>query len=253
MKRLLVLLTLLVLVPVSTSAQDFCEGNFDYDDNVDGSDATVFKEHFGRGGYNNPCPPDGPAPVQKTGQTQCWNENGDEVICRPCVIGGGCYPTGQDGMWEKGVALPEPRFTNNGNGTITDNLTGLIWMKNAFCFGATPWQEALDSCNSLSSGSCGLSDGSIEGDWRLPNRRELFSLIHDAYHNPALSNTAGTGHHTNGNPFTNVSPFEYWSSSSSCGAVNKAVAYVVDFGFGLIELDNKVEYNHSVWCVRGGQ
>ena len=36
---------------------------------------------------------------------------------------------------KKGVAWPNPRFTDNGNGTVTDNLTGLIWLKNANCFG----------------------------------------------------------------------------------------------------------------------
>ncbi len=71
------------------------------------------------------------------------------------------FATGDDGDLEKGVASPNPRFTvnvnaandvgggtggiaGNGicdgtetcNGTITDNLTGLIWLKNANCFGS---------------------------------------------------------------------------------------------------------------------
>jgi len=60
---------------------------------------------------------DEPAPVPKTGQTTS-------------------YATGDDGDLEKGVAWPDPRFMDNGNGTVTDNLTGLIWLKNANCFGA---------------------------------------------------------------------------------------------------------------------
>lgn len=59
----------LLLVPFAASAQvDFCEGNFDYDQDVDGSDAFTFKADFGRSGISNPCPPDGPSPVQKRGR-----------------------------------------------------------------------------------------------------------------------------------------------------------------------------------------
>ena len=78
---------------------------------------------------------------------------------------------------EKGVAWPNPRFTDNGNGTVTDNLTGLIWLKNANCFGAKDWAMALSDANTLNNGECGLTDGSVEGDWRLPNVREMQSLI----------------------------------------------------------------------------
>ncbi|HOP46380.1 MAG TPA: DUF1566 domain-containing protein [Desulfobacteraceae bacterium] len=75
--------------------------------------------------------------------------------------------------------LTTPRFTDNGNGTVTDNMTGLIWMKNARCtefyFNDTTgknqrnWNNALTAANNLSAGYCGLTDGSSSGDWRLPN------------------------------------------------------------------------------------
>ena len=57
------------------------------------------------------------APVPKTNQTQK-------------------YYTGDDGDLEKGMAWPSPRFTDNGNGTVTDKLTGLMWLKNANCIGS---------------------------------------------------------------------------------------------------------------------
>jgi hypothetical protein len=57
------------------------------------------------------------AQVPKTGQTWCWNAGG---ILIPCA------GTGQDGDLRKGVSWPSPRFTDNGDGTVTDNLTGLI-------------------------------------------------------------------------------------------------------------------------------
>jgi hypothetical protein len=46
------------------------------------------------------------------------------------------YHTHDDGDLKKGVAWPTPRFTKNNNDTVTDNLTGLIWLKNANCAGA---------------------------------------------------------------------------------------------------------------------
>lgn len=87
------------------------------------------------------------------------------------------YAAGDDGALQKGVAWPSPRFTDNNNGTVTDNLTGLIWLKNANCFGPKTWVDALTVANTLTSGACGLTDGSTAGQWRLPNRKELFSMI----------------------------------------------------------------------------
>ena len=67
MKKLLVLI---FLVSASTvSAEDFCNGDFDYDSDVDAGDVAEFLNQFGRFPLNNPCPPDGPTPVSKTGQT----------------------------------------------------------------------------------------------------------------------------------------------------------------------------------------
>ena len=58
-------------------------------------------------------------------------------------------------------------FTDNNDGTVTDNQTGLIWLKEANCFGLRNWNEALTDCNGLASGSCGLTDGSNVGDWEV--------------------------------------------------------------------------------------
>ena len=58
-----------------------------------------------------------------------------------------CYATGDDGDLEKGVAWPNPRFTDNGNGTVTDNLTGLIWLKNANCAVRQKLGNALTAAN----------------------------------------------------------------------------------------------------------
>jgi hypothetical protein len=108
--------------------------------------------------------PPSTAPVPQTGQMLCYDTAGNVI---------NCSGTGQDGALRKGVPWPNPRFTNNGNGTITDNLTGLIWAQNQNCFNNVTWATALALANTLASGACGLNDGSIAGDWRVPNVMEL--------------------------------------------------------------------------------
>jgi hypothetical protein len=171
----------------SITAQDFCKGLADYDQDVDANDVTIFLSHFGRSPFNNPCPPDGPTPVPQTGQTTS-------------------YATGDDGDLQRGVALVTPRFTDNGDGTVTDNQTGLIWLKDADCFGTRTWSNALSDCNGLADGSCGLTDGSSAGDWRLPNLFELESLRNMGNGNPCLPS---------GHPFNNVKSNVYFEELDS--------------------------------------
>jgi hypothetical protein len=159
---------------------------------------------------------------------------------------------GEDGhaSMRKGVAWPNPRFTDNGNGTVTDNLTGLIWLKDANGFGTRTWANALTDCATLNSGEHGLTDGSAEGDWRLPNVQELQSLIDYGRYNPALCNAAGTGQWTSGDPFTGVQSAYYWSSTTYAGGTT--IAWVVPLDVGRVGYDGK-SGAHYVWPVRGGQ
>ena len=151
------------------------------------------------------------------------------------------FDTRDDGALQKGVAWPTPRFTDNNNGTITDNLTKLIWMKNANAFGGRTWAQAISAANSLQAGQqSGLTDGSKAGDWRLPNVRELQSLVDYGRYNPALP----AGH-----PFTNVQSSYYWSSSTYAGYTT--LAWYVHFNGGHVGLDDK-SYSSYVWCVRAG-
>ena len=222
MQRIVVLCSILVLlVPFAAWAQvDFCEGNFDYDQDVDGTDAFTFKTDFGRSSILYPCP-GGFAAVPQTGQTTS-------------------YATGDDGDLEKGVTWPNPRFTDNGDGTVTDNLTGLMWLKTANCFGTRTWDQALSDCNGLSNGSCGLTDGSVDGDWRLPNVNELISLVDRGRLIPPLPF---------GHPFTNVRSDPYWSSTTA--ADSSFFAWYVDMNLG--DVFSVANGNvHYVWPVRGG-
>ncbi len=146
-------------------------------------------------------------------------------------------------------------FTDNSNGTVTDNLTGLIWLKDANCFGVRPWDEGVSGegaawdCFYLEDGGCGLTDGSTVGEWRLPNRKELLSLIDLDYYYPALSNTAGTGQWSEYDPFTDVQSNNYWSSTTDAGSTS--YAWRVYFFNGNVSLYDKGLDNY-VWCVRGG-
>ncbi len=172
----------------------------------------------------------GPAPVEKTGQETS-------------------LVSGDDGSLERGVAWPNPRFTDNGDGTVTDNLTRLIWLKHANCFGGKTWSKAIKDCKTLNNGECGLSDGSDEGNWRLPNIKELHSLIHYGIYNPAVPNTTGTGKWTSGDPFTDVQSSYYWSSSSWEYDISHAWYVFVKHGGVVSRAKSNTNY---VWPVRGG-
>ena len=255
MKRL-ILIAMVVLMSSSIALaqcdmsyqNSICEGDFDYDCDVDANDVTTFLAHFGRSQYNNPCRPNGPAPVPKTGQTTS-------------------YTTEDDGDLEKGVAWPNPRFTDNSDGTVTDNLTGLTWLKDANCMvtnypsfdndgtagdGRVTWQHAFDFVLEINVGifsNCG--DGNT--DWRVPNRLELESLLNLEYSNLAMPNTMGTGQGTEGDPFTNVHSSNYWSSSTlylDPGGTHNA--WTVSMIYSYVNPYAKSSSFHPVWPVRGG-
>lgn len=159
------------------------------------------------------------------------------------------YAPGDDAAKLAGVPWPAARFTDNQDGTVTDQLTGLVWMKNAGAFSATTWPNALAEVGRLASGSNGLSDGSKAGDWRLPNLNELESLVDVSQSQPALPA---------GNPFTQVptgSSAIYWSSTPYYGINNGgAVAWGINLGDGsyLDGASNVMATSlNGVWAVKG--
>jgi YVTN family beta-propeller protein len=146
------------------------------------------------------------------------------------------YAAGDDGDLEKGVAWPSPRFTDNGNGTVTDNLTGLMWPKNANLAGGTKtWQEALDYVKTLNTGG--------HSDWRLPNRKEIFSLIDHSKYNPPLPVEATQ-------LFQNVQFGDYWSSTTYAG--NTSIGWFANMVIGYVYISSKSDSNY-VWPVRSAQ
>lgn len=158
------------------------------------------------------------------------------------------YYPGDDGYYQKGVVWPNPRFKDNDDGTVTDNLTKLVWLKSPYCFNdfGRTWTQALDVSNNLQSGLCGLSDGSLPGDWRLPNRNELLSLIDvgeiedPRYYN---NNTLPMGH-----PFIGVAEGHYWTSSSTIQEASRT-AWALYMFLGRMDIMMKYE-GHLVWPVR---
>ncbi len=146
-----------------------------------------------------------------------------------------------------------PRFVNNGDGTVTDRLTGLLWLQMANCFSSTTWVQALGDAATLASGACGLTDGSVAGDWRLPSVNELQSLVDYEYSYPALSNALGTGQYSPDDPFQWVHYSYarlYWSSTSD--AHYPSSAWAVGFFDGALH-SNAKPYTCFVWPVRGGR
>jgi hypothetical protein len=117
-----------------------------------------------------------------------------------------------------------------GNGTVTDG--GLVWLKNADCFGKQNWNQAMNSAAGLKSGMCGLTDGSTAGQWRLPTKDELVSR------------------QRNQQGFNSVKD-NYWSSSSYAGSTTGA--WVIYMGLGDVGFSSKGYYGNYLWPVRAGQ
>lgn len=168
--------------------------------------------------------------VLRTGQKQCSGVWGNEL---PCEQG-----RGQDGDIRAGVPWPAERFVDNDDGTVTDNLTGLVWLQNADAFGRLSWQDAIDKCDALAAGEYDLDDESHAREWRLPNVHELRSLVDYSQFAPALPK---------GHPFNNVRSSLYWSSTTVASA--PAFARFVFIGVGPSVWDHK-SVLMNVWPVR---
>lgn len=100
----------------------------------------------------------------KTGQTLCYDEAGAEVACEG---------TGQDGELQAGAPWPDPRFTDNGEGTTTDRLTGLSWLNDEGCLRA---DELLSFNHDPVPYACREYVGRY-ADWRVPSLAELSAMI----------------------------------------------------------------------------
>lgn len=141
----------------------------------------------------------------------------------------------------RGNPLPEGKsaeFTNNGDGTVTDKATKLVWQKSYF-FDSPDWRDAMAYCENLNLAGA--------NDWRLPNIRELESIVFPNRYSPAIDRAffdccGGFG-----------SVYSYWSSTTWEEYPNKALT--VDFFDGIFNIADRALKNTDdsfVRCVRGG-
>ena len=127
-----------------------------------------------------------------------------------------------------------PSYTDNGDGTVTDNNTGLMWQREDDNVSRT-WNNAVAYCENL--------DLASYVDWRLPSKKELVGIVDYGRHNPAIDLTI----------FSNTNPFDYWSSIIFAAG---HVAFYVRFydGFvGVYYTDGLRQENAYARCVRSGQ
>lgn len=155
-------------------------------------------------------------------------------------------------------------YVDCGNGTVTDNRSGLVWLANANCVPGADWQTAMEFVAGLSDKpdtpppnladhDCGLSDGSSPGEWRLPSVEEWQAMMGSATSCvPAIWNDAGTDCWGVGaSSFTDVVAANYWSSSTFIGG-DLLSAWNVALQAGIVSSDSKIQV-YPVWPVRGGQ
>jgi hypothetical protein len=162
----------------------------------------------------------GPAPkpflsLPATGQTKCYNGAGAEIACDSTE-----FP-GQDGFYQAGCPT-EGRFIDNGDGTVTDTCTGLMWQKDTADVNGSGsieiespgdvlnWQDALEYCERLSFAG--------HDDWRLPSLRELHSIIDYGRCFPSID------------PVFSAVPHLYWSSTSAADTPDAHWRF--EFGIG---------------------
>ena len=154
------------------------------------------------------------------------------------------------------------RFVDCGNGTVTDTDTGLIWLKDANCFGNQDWGSSEASTAGLADGQCGLTDNSSAGNWRLPTLRclsgsgcdvagttgELASIFAPSCPAPQVPDTAGTGCWSEGNPFSGLRSY-LWSSTKS--QYNGGYWWFVNLDNGYVSGAHGGS-SLGMWPVRGG-
>ena len=139
--------------------------------------------------------------LPKTGQYMSWAWGDDGYYQRGYPIGGG------------------QRFIDNGDNTVIDLVTGLMWIKDP---GQIPgfydrmyWYDAINNCENLEFAGW--------DDWRLPNINELMSIVDHSRYSPAFDTMFFTPPYDMGTP--------YWSSTSNASWYDGAWAMYIYDGY----------------------
>lgn len=162
----------------------------------------------------------------QTGQLGCYDALGRRIDCAH---------TGQDAEVRRGRVWQADKRFRVQRGTVVDTATGLHWLRDAG-YGGFPktWQEGLDFVAQMNRERV-LG----QGDWRLPNRRELRSLISHQSSRPALPEK---------HPFENVFQGWYWTSTTA--VISPSHAWYVDTAGGRMFYGGK-DQSFMVWPVLG--
>ncbi len=217
-------------------------GDVNADGKVDLSDAVTILGHLFLG---NPTElvglcagPPAASGLPDTGQSKCYDASGAEISCESATC------SGQDGSYATGCPR-EGRFTDNGDGTVTDHCTGLMWQKDTADVNGdgrvspewdggdlVQWCNALTYCEGLSFAG--------HDDWKLPDVRELQSIVDYGRFGPAMD------------PVFGAFPDWYWSSTSN--AVFPFEAWLVHFFVGRVVSSGDVEGDDAFYvrAVRSG-
>jgi len=154
----------------------------------------------------------GKFPVPKTGQTNSLRE-------------------GDDGDLQPGVEWPVPRFTvMTDTNLVFDNLTGRMWTRKIGIEATTSWATAVDHCLAFELGGY--------DDWRMPSRRELWSLV----------DYGTTSSLPDGHPFTGTPLAAFWTSTSYRPL---PASYAWGLSGGYMGAYDKTSLGGDVWPVRG--
>ena len=170
------------------------------------------------------CPSVHPLRLPATGRRSATDDAGAEIDCARAD-----FP-GQDGSYQAGCPN-EGRFTDNLDGTVTDNCTGLMWQTER-APETCNWQQALQYCDGL------ILAG--HSDWRLPNVRELQSIVDVGRFLPAID------------PVFGARTENFWSSTTN-NATNPEDAWLIGFGDGNTNNNQNKAMSYSVRAVRNVQ
>jgi hypothetical protein len=137
------------------------------------------------------------------------DEEDDDVACNPDPP---CFDN-------------ENRFVDCGNGTITDQVTGLIWLQETTCMGLAYYVDANEGAAELGDGTdpaCNLTDSSCPGDWRLASKDEWQVVMDLAQSNGCgfpdslgFPDTEGSGCWSEGDAFRDVTSFFGYITSTT--------------------------------------
>jgi hypothetical protein len=120
-------------------------------------------------------------------------------------------------------------FSKSGD-IVTDSTTGLQWQDDSIVSDKS-WTQAIDYCENLTLGT--------HDDWRLPNLKELTSIVDDSRVSPSIDTSV----------FEHTASSNYWSSTTYAGVSD--FAWLVGFGYGRQYYYKS--YGNHVRCVRAGQ